>query len=69
MNYDVMVLLTDGTSRKYPRINESHWYCGRIEGDGCLTVYRQWDGGVCAGQDPVASFAPGRWVEWHRVDA
>ena len=39
----------------------------RVEGNGCLTIYRQWDAGDHVGRRAVASYAPGSWSRWERT--
>lgn len=59
-----IVKMRDGSTREFPADTASAWYRCEIEGRGCLTVYRLWDGGVCAGKTRMASFAEGTWLEW-----
>jgi hypothetical protein len=60
----MIVELTDGVTRFFKSDRENIWYVGEVEGNGCLTVYREWDGGVCSGRNAEASFAPGVWRQW-----
>jgi len=62
-----IVKLRDGTSREFMTNSANEWYRCEVEGNGCLSVYRVWDGGVCLGKVPEASFAEGTWLEWGSV--
>lgn len=58
------VKLTNGSERIFATENSNEWYRGEIQGKGCLTIIRVWDGGVCCGKTAEASFAEGAWLEW-----
>jgi len=64
MSNAIRVVLKDQEVRYFRTDGANKWYTCHVEGDGCLTVYLEWDGGVCNGRNPVASFAQGVWVEW-----
>lgn len=59
----IKVIMTNGGERIFASQAANQWYRGYVEGNGCLTVYREWDAGVCNGRIPEASFAPGIWRE------
>lgn len=51
----------------YPDLSTSERFVGAVEGDGCLTIYREWSNSVCDGRKAVASYAPGSWSRWEKI--